>query len=117
MRAGPLCARLSGMIQASTLNWPPGLIAANSFALSAALYGRITFKRGKVEQGNFDDYPVLRMNEAPRVEVHLVPSDEKPGGVGEPGTPPTAPAFVNALFQLTGKRIHALPLSLHSFTA
>jgi isoquinoline 1-oxidoreductase subunit beta len=87
------------------------------FALSAALYGRITFKGGKVEQSNFDNYPVLRMNEAPRIEVHLVPSEEKPGGVGEPGTPPTAPALANALFQLTGKRIHALPLSLHSFTA
>lgn len=87
------------------------------FALSAALYGHITFKGGKVEQGNFDDYPVLRMNETPRIEVHLVASEEKPGGVGEPGTPPTAPALANALFQLTGKRIHALPLSLHSFTA
>ena len=87
------------------------------FALSAALYGRITFKDGKVEQGNFDDYPVVRMNEAPRIEVYLVPSEERPGGVGEPGTPPTAPALANALFQITGKRIHTLPLSLHTFTA
>jgi isoquinoline 1-oxidoreductase beta subunit len=87
------------------------------FALSAALYGRITFKAGKVEQSNFDDYPVLRMSEAPQIEVHLVPSDEKPGGAGEPGTPPTAPALANALFQVTGKRIHSLPLSLHTFPA
>ncbi len=87
------------------------------FALSAALYGRITFKDGRVEQGNFDDYPVVRMNEAPKIEVHLVPSEENPGGVGEPGTPPTAPALANALFQITGKRIHTLPLSLHTFPA
>jgi isoquinoline 1-oxidoreductase subunit beta len=87
------------------------------FALSAAFFGRITFKGGKVEQGNFDDYPVLRMHEVPKIEVHLTPSEEKPGGVGEPGTPPTAPALANALFQLTGKRIHTLPLSLHTFSA
>jgi len=87
------------------------------FALSAALYGRITFQGGKVEQGNFDDYPVLRMSEAPRIEVHLVASEEKPGGVGEPGTPPTAPALANALFQLTGKRMRALPLSLRGSIA
>jgi isoquinoline 1-oxidoreductase beta subunit len=85
------------------------------FALTAALYGRITFKDGKVEQGNFDDYPVLRMNEAPKIEVHLVPSEESPGGVGEPGTPPAAPALANALFQVTGKRVRTLPLSLHTF--
>jgi len=87
------------------------------FALSAALYGRITFKDGRVEQGNFDDYPVLRINEAPKIEVHLVSSEENPGGVGEPGTPPAAPALANALFQITGKRIHLLPLSLHTFNA
>jgi isoquinoline 1-oxidoreductase beta subunit len=87
------------------------------FALSAALYGRITFKGGKVEQGNFDDYPVLRMQETPKIEVHLAASEEKPGGVGEPGTPPTAPALANALFQLTGKRIRTLPLSLHTLSA
>jgi isoquinoline 1-oxidoreductase beta subunit len=87
------------------------------FALSAALYSGITLKGGKVEQGNFDDYPVLRMHEVPKIEVHLTPSEEKPGGVGEPGTPPTAPALANALFQLTGKRIRTLPLSLHTFSA
>jgi isoquinoline 1-oxidoreductase beta subunit len=86
------------------------------FALSAALYGRITFKVGKVEQTNFDDYPVLRMNEAPQIEVHLVASEERPGGAGEPGVPPTAPALANALFQITGKRIHTLPLSLLTFS-
>ena len=83
------------------------------YALSAALYSRITFQDGKVEQGNFDDYPVVRMNEMPKIEVHLVPSQENPGGVGEPGTPPTAPALANALFQVTGKRIRTLPLADH----
>jgi isoquinoline 1-oxidoreductase beta subunit len=81
------------------------------YGLSAALYGEITLKDGKVEQSNFNDYPVLRMNEMPTVEVHLVKSAEKPGGVGEPGTPPIAPALANALFALTGKRPRTLPLA------
>jgi isoquinoline 1-oxidoreductase beta subunit len=58
----------------------------------------------------------MRMNEAPQIDVYLVPSEEKPGGAGEPGTPPTAPALANALFQITSKRIHTLPLSLHAFS-
>ena len=82
------------------------------FGLSAALYGKITIKDGRVEQSNFHDYPVVRMNETPQVEVHLVPSGEKPGGVGEPGTPPIAPAVCNALFALTGKRIRSLPIAV-----
>ncbi|HZP91494.1 MAG TPA: xanthine dehydrogenase family protein molybdopterin-binding subunit [Burkholderiales bacterium] len=81
------------------------------YGLSAALYGEITLKDGKVEQANFNDYPVLRMNEMPAVEVHLVKSSETPGGVGEPGTPPIAPAVANALFALTGKRLRRLPLA------
>ena len=80
------------------------------FGLSAALYGKITFKDGRIEQGNFNDYPVLRMNEMPKVEVHMVASTEAPGGVGEPGTPPIAPAVVNAIFALTGKRLRSLPI-------
>ncbi len=87
------------------------LQGAIAFALSAALRGQITFKDGRVEQSNFHDYPVLRMNEMPRVEVYLVPGGEKPTGVGEPGVPPVAPAVANALFALTGKRARALPLS------
>ncbi|AOW12818.1 isoquinoline 1-oxidoreductase [Hydrogenophaga crassostreae] len=79
------------------------------FGLSAALYGKITLKDGRVEQGNFHDYPVLRSNEMPGVEVHIVPSTEKPGGIGEPGTPPIAPAVANALFAATGKRLRSLP--------
>jgi isoquinoline 1-oxidoreductase beta subunit len=82
------------------------------FGLSAALHGEITFRDGKVEQGNFHDYPVLRLHEMPRVEVHLVRGMERMGGVGEPGTPPIAPAVANALFALTGKRLRQLPLRL-----
>jgi isoquinoline 1-oxidoreductase beta subunit len=87
------------------------LQSAVAFGLSAALHGKITLKDGRVEQSNFHDYPVLRMNEMPKVEVHLVPGGEKPTGVGEPGTPPVAPAVANALFALTGKRARTLPLS------
>jgi isoquinoline 1-oxidoreductase beta subunit len=82
---------------------------AIAFGLSAALHGKITFKDGRVEQSNFHDYPVLRLAEMPRVEVHLVPGGDKPTGVGEPGTPPIAPAVANALAALTGKRARLLP--------
>ena len=80
------------------------------YGLSAALYGRITFKDGKVEQSNFHDYPVLRMDEMPRVEVHIAASTEAPGGIGEPGLPPLAPALANAIFAATGKRLRKLPI-------
>ncbi|HET6265639.1 MAG TPA: xanthine dehydrogenase family protein molybdopterin-binding subunit [Usitatibacter sp.] len=85
------------------------LQSAIAFGLSAALHGKITLKDGRVEQSNYHDYPVLRMDEMPRVEVHLVGSG-KPGGVGEPGVPPVAPAVCNALAALTGKRVRVLPL-------
>ena len=81
------------------------------YGLSAALYGRIDLKDGEVVQGNFDDYPVLRMNEMPKVEVHIVASSEKPTGIGEPGLPPLAPAVCNAIFAATGKRVRQMPLS------
>jgi isoquinoline 1-oxidoreductase beta subunit len=81
------------------------------YGLSAALYGAITLKEGRVEQSNFHDYPVLRFAEMPVVEVYMVPSQEHPTGVGEPGTPPIAPAVCNALFALTGKRIRRLPIN------
>jgi isoquinoline 1-oxidoreductase beta subunit len=84
------------------------------YGLSAALYGRISFKDGRVEQGNFHDYQVLRMNEMPKVEVHILASTEKPGGIGEPGTPPIAPAVTNAIFAATGKRIRTLPIDAAS---
>jgi isoquinoline 1-oxidoreductase subunit beta len=86
------------------------------YGLSAALAGAITLKDGLVEQSNFHDYPVLRMNQAPRIEVHIVPSNEAPSGVGEPATPVIAPALANALLALDGKPMRALPLSLQGVT-
>ena len=83
-----------------------------AFGLSAALHGEITLQDGKVQQANFDSYPPLRINEMPAVEVYIVPSAEPPTGVGEPGTPPIAPAVANALFKLTGKPVRKLPISL-----
>lgn len=83
-----------------------------AYGLSAALFGEITLKEGRVEQGNFDRYRVLRINEMPKVEVYMVPSTEAPTGVGEPGTPPIAPAVTNAVFALTGKRVRTLPVRL-----
>ncbi len=87
-----------------------------AFGLSAALHGRITFKDGRALQSNFHDYAVLRMPEMPRVEVHILPSREAPGGIGEPGTPPLAPAVVNAIFAATGKRLRALPIDRSALT-
>lgn len=81
------------------------------YGLAAALTGNITFENGRIQQANFDDYPVLRMNQMPAIEVHIVPSTAKPTGVGEPGTPVIAPALANAVASATGKAVHALPLS------
>jgi isoquinoline 1-oxidoreductase subunit beta len=81
-----------------------------TFGLTAALYGEISFQDGRVRQGNFHDYPMLRMNEAPIVETHIVPSTDKMGGIGETGVPPIAPAVCNAIFALTGKRVRRLPI-------
>jgi isoquinoline 1-oxidoreductase subunit beta len=78
--------------------------------LTAALFGEITLKNGRVEQSNFNDYRALRINEAPTIEVHLVISAEAPGGIGEPGTVGIAPAVANAIFAATGKRIRKLPV-------
>ncbi len=86
--------------------------SAIAFGLGAALHSEITFKDGKVEQSNFNDYVVLRLDEMPKVEVHIVKSSEKMGGVGEPGLPPIAPAVANAVFALTGKRLRKLPLAV-----
>ena len=80
------------------------------FGISAALWGEITLKNGRVEQNNFNDYRVLRINEAPQIEVYLVKSTEPPGGIGEPGTIGIAPAMANAIFAVTGKRIRKLPI-------
>ncbi|WP_020183042.1 xanthine dehydrogenase family protein molybdopterin-binding subunit [Methylotenera sp. 1P/1] len=81
-----------------------------SFGLGAALQSEITFKDGQVQQSNFHDYQVLRMKDMPKVEVYIVPSTEKMGGVGEPGLPPVAPAVTNAIFAATGRRIRTLPI-------
>jgi len=84
---------------------------AGIFGMSIALHGEITAKDGAIVQSNYDTYPVVRMNEAPAaIHVHIVPSDAPPGGVGEPGVPPVAPAIVNAYFAATGKRLRELPL-------
>jgi isoquinoline 1-oxidoreductase subunit beta len=80
------------------------------YGLTAALYGQVTFKDGKVEQSNFHDYPMVRMSECPRIDVRIVASRHKMGGVGEPGVPPVAPAVANALFALTKTRQRSLPL-------
>jgi isoquinoline 1-oxidoreductase beta subunit len=80
------------------------------FGLSAALHGAITLANGRVQQSNFHDYPILRMNEMPSIEVYIVPSKEPPTGVGEPGVPPVSPAVANAIFAASGKRIRELPI-------
>jgi isoquinoline 1-oxidoreductase beta subunit len=87
------------------------------YGLTAALYGKITIKNGRVEQGNFDDYPMLRLRAMPTIEVVQVPSGGFWGGIGEVGLPPVAPAVCNAIFAATGKRIRSLPLKDHGFTA
>jgi isoquinoline 1-oxidoreductase beta subunit len=86
--------------------------SAVAFGLTAALYGKITLKDGRVEQSSFPDYPVLRLDEMPQVSVHIVPSTADPTGLGEPGTPPIAPAVANAVARLTGKRLRRLPFDL-----
>jgi len=80
------------------------------YGLTAALYGEITLQGGRVQQSNFTDYPMLHIEEMPVVEVHVVPSDDKQGGIGEPSVGPVAPAVCNAIFAATGKRIRKLPI-------
>jgi isoquinoline 1-oxidoreductase beta subunit len=84
------------------------------YGLSAALKNEITIKNGAVEQNNFDGYDPIRINEAPPIEVHLVQSKEDPGGMGEPGLPPIAPAVANAIFAASGQRLRKLPFQLKS---
>jgi isoquinoline 1-oxidoreductase beta subunit len=80
------------------------------YGLGNALRAKITIEKGRVVQGNFDDYAPLRMEETPAIEVHAVPSAEAPTGVGEPSVPPVAPALCNAIYAATKKRIRALPI-------
>jgi isoquinoline 1-oxidoreductase beta subunit len=94
---------------------PSGVVAqmesAINYGLSAALHGEISFENGRVQQSNFHDYQVLRIDEAPEIEVAIINSGEAMGGAGEPGTPPIAPAVANAIFAATGKRVRKLPIS------
>ena len=82
------------------------------YGLSAALKEAITIKGGAVEQSNFHDFELLRINEMPVVEVHIIPSTEPPSSTGEPGLPPAAPAVANAIFAATGKRLRTLPFKV-----
>jgi isoquinoline 1-oxidoreductase beta subunit len=82
------------------------------FGITAALHGEITLEKGRVKQSNFHDYRMLRINEAPEIAVHLVPSTEHPGGMGEPGTSAVAPAVTNAIFAASGTRVRKLPVRL-----
>jgi CO/xanthine dehydrogenase Mo-binding subunit len=95
----------------------PNLVAAQLegsvvFGLGAALKQEITWKKGRVEQSNFNDFELVRVNECPVIETHLVPGDRPPTGVGEPGVPPIAPAVANAVFAATGQRLRSMPLVL-----
>jgi isoquinoline 1-oxidoreductase beta subunit len=83
------------------------------YGLSAALWGDITLRSGRVQQRNFNDYRVLRLHETPDLDVHILPSEAKPGGIGETGVPPVAPALCNAIFAATGKRLRSLPIAAH----
>lgn len=87
------------------------------FALSAALFGAITLKEGRVQEDNFDGYPLLRLNESPQIEVDIIDSKEQPSGVGEPGVPPLAAAVANALFAASGVRLRQLPLTAERVSA
>jgi isoquinoline 1-oxidoreductase subunit beta len=98
----------------------PDIIAAQMdsgivYGLTAALYGEITLKRGRVEQANFDTYPMLHLAQMPKISVSIIEGAEQPGGIGEAGTPPTAPAVANAVFAATGKRLHSLPIVKQGF--
>ena len=82
-----------------------------AFALSAAMKGSITIDEGRVQQSNFHDFPLLRFDEMPEIDVHVVQSRESPGGIGEPGVPSVAPAFANAVYAASGVRVRKLPIT------
>ena len=81
-----------------------------AIALTAALFGEITFKNGEVQQSNFHNYKLIKMDQMPEIETHIIPSNEAPTGAGEPPVPPAAPALANAIFAATGIRHRALPI-------
>jgi isoquinoline 1-oxidoreductase beta subunit len=108
-----VCAIDSGHV-VNPLNVAEQIEGSVAWGLTAALYGQITIKDGRVVEGNFDDYPMLRLDAMPEVETHLaLTGGSKWGGVGEPGVPPLAPAVCHGVFQVTGKRIRSLPLRKH----
>jgi isoquinoline 1-oxidoreductase beta subunit len=86
-----------------------------NFGLSAAMWGEIKVQNGRVLQTNFDNYRVVRMNEAARIDTYVVDSTEAPGGIGEPATALVAPAVCNAIYAATGRRLRSLPLARHNF--
>jgi isoquinoline 1-oxidoreductase beta subunit len=98
---------------------PDGMVAQMEsgivYGLTAALYGEVTLRDGAVAQSNFHDYPLLRMDEMPVIDTHIVQSEAPWGGAGEPGTPGIAPALANAIFDATGERIRELPVSRYDF--
>jgi CO/xanthine dehydrogenase Mo-binding subunit len=83
------------------------------YGLAAAVFGEITIEGGRVVQSNFPDYPMLHMHQTPQINVHIIDSDELPGGVGEPGTPPVFPALANAYHDLKGERLRSMPMVKH----
>ncbi|MCM5678842.1 molybdopterin-dependent oxidoreductase [Schlegelella sp. S2-27] len=111
----PVVERVTCAVDCGTAINPQQVVAQMEssilYGLSALLYGEVVIDRGVPQSSNFHDYPVLRMTEAPRIDVHIVPGDGPPGGIGEPALPPLLPAVTNALFQLTGERVTRLPLS------
>ncbi|NOX43766.1 MAG: xanthine dehydrogenase family protein molybdopterin-binding subunit [Gammaproteobacteria bacterium] len=109
--------RITAAVDCGTVVNPDTVVAQIQsgivYGLTAALHGEITIKNGRVEQTNFGDYPALRMHEMPEINVHLVKNTQPPGGVGEIGVPPIAPAVANAVFASTGKRVRKLPIRLN----
>jgi isoquinoline 1-oxidoreductase subunit beta len=112
--------RVTSAVDCGTAVNPDGVRAMTeggiNYALTPVLSGEITVKDGAVEQSNFDGYQVLRITDAPDIEVHIVPSTADPAGMGESAVPPLAPAVANAIFAATGKRIRRMPLDLSSKT-
>ncbi len=112
--------KVTASVDCGTMVNPQGLEAqiqgSIAFGLTAALFGKLTLDAGRVEQTNFHDYPILRIHEMPAIEVHVIESGAKMGGIGEPATAPIAPAIANAVFALTGKRLRTLPFDLKAAT-
>ncbi len=112
----PRAHRVVSVVDCGTVVNPSGAEAQVEgciiYGLTAALYGEITVAGGRVEQGNFDDYPALRIDEAPEIEIHFVPSDLPPLGMGEPPLPPLIPALANAISDATGIRVRSLPVRI-----